>query len=277
MLSAIGQGAGDPTGQTTATAAIQFAKQLAQELPNVQGGTQGRLNFIRSDAGSDLRNKLLGSLAKGASETDGKGQLTGEAKAFTTLVGLIQQDRTKPQEQLDSALKAIPTLDKSANLLNSRLNTIDQLPLQVTANVQRRISSAAESLRLGDIGGGRAGIARQGLEDLLSASGLNSTARFARGIDFDINTAAGSVAPVGEVVEQLRGEASRRTAATTTTSGGIGGRGVSVSRRVSAEDSRVAEALLSVAAQLESLTTRPQKVEVTNGQKPLAQTALSNQ
>ena len=208
LLAALGQSIGDPTGRVTRTAAINLSKQLQIALPNVPGGTFGRLNFIRSPAGAKVRSRLLGPLQRSLRKTRQHAQGAGvgistEAKSFATVIDLLQAQSNPTQQLFAQTLAAVPQISGSGQFLDSQLAGINKQALQQTTEFKRRLVAGKERLRLSDIREGRVGIGRDELRGLLKASGSSSIDQTISGLQFDFSTASGTV-PVDEVIAQLR-------------------------------------------------------------------------
>lgn len=258
LLATLGQGIGDPTGRITRNAAINFTKQLAQLAPEEQG-TLARLEAIRNDP--ERRSHLLGvfdeqmqreaAAASGDDSADPTGALTGEAKAFATMVALLQQQDNDTQRLLRKTLQDIPELSQGDELFNRELALVDAETLQQTARLADVAKSAAEGIRLSDTGGGRAGISRQALDDLLKASGVGATRSDLLKLAFEAQGGLSESQPIGAVVDLLRGESDRlRNPGIDHEATAISGTAVQIP--VSDRDRKTAEALDQAAQRLES-------------------------
>lgn len=209
LLTTLGQGIGDKEGNVTASAAINFARQLQEQLPDVQGGTIDRLRFLQSEQGAKIRAQLLGPLERQAAQAAEKGNLKSEAKAFTTLVGLLQGGGTSDNLLLNRTLQQLPTLEGAGADFQKNLDRVNAQPIQVNAAAARILKSAGEGQSIIDIKGGRASISRKGLRDVLERSGASAAELDASELVFELGTGLGENAPVEKVSDALRGRAQR--------------------------------------------------------------------
>ncbi|TWT49019.1 hypothetical protein KOR42_39350 [Thalassoglobus neptunius] len=204
LAAAIGQGVGDPTGRVSGTAQINFEKQLAQLLPNVQGGTFARLDVIRQD--DELRNRLLGSLDRAASEagTDDKGELTTEAKAFVALSNLLQKDSNATQELLNRTYDALPELADAEKYYTQTLESINAVAIQQTANLERGLEQIGERLRADNTEGARTAITRDQFASILKDAGLSDLEQRVALAKFEFRAGISEVNPVSTAAEIIR-------------------------------------------------------------------------
>ena len=257
LLATIGQGAGDPTGQMTSTAAVQFAKQLAIAIPQGRS-TLERMALIQRDP--KLRAMFLGTMdeeqraALEANQRGEAGELTGEAKAFVTLTELLQGQDNQTQRTLRASLDKIPELAASGTIFNRRISAIDATELQQTAMAARVFESQGEGLRTGDISGARASIGREGLRDLLRSSGASALDQDLASFGFDLKSGLNEDMPLTTVAENIRAreKALRRDRAVS--SGGVGAPGQLVP--ASARDLAEADRLDVVAQKLELVANK---------------------
>lgn len=250
LLAAMGQGMNDSEGATTRTAALTLAKQVMEATPKMKGSTLDRLAFIQSEEGTAVRKRLLGPMLDEAGAAE-KAGLSGEAKAFTTMAGLLQSGETAQKTELANTLRDIPTIANAGKVFKQTMANINSQPLQQQAALQRSLASGAEGIQIGDIVGGRASISRAGMEEVLQSSGLNTIAQRAILGEFEIATRGGTQAPVDQIAKSFRERASYLSRTEEYVSSGVGGQGVAIPRTPSSEDSRLANALTQLASSLE--------------------------
>lgn len=208
LLAYFGTQMGDTEGMVTANAVTNFEKQLYElTAGKVEGGMVDRLKFLQTDAGKSIRAKLIGPLAaaeKGAAS--GKGGeafgITGEAKAFSTILGLVQgQDIAA----LEKTIGDVGTTAGSGDLFRTTMDSIDAMPLQQNARAQRLIDSAAQNIQAQDIRGGRGAISREGLLKILQTTGATDITQKLALARFEMLTRGGTDAAGGALGESLVG------------------------------------------------------------------------
>jgi hypothetical protein len=242
LRATIGVGAGDAEGAVTASAAINFAKQLKELMPTVQGGTVGRIQALQTPEFAEVRSKLLGAFDDQKQSTEKSG-LLGEARAFSTLIELVQGRGTRATQLLESNLTSIPDTEGSAKYVDQLQQRMFRQPLQQSADLQRRLKGGAAALQLGNIGGGRQSITREGLQELLQNAGYDTATQGIALAEFEANTLVGGADPVAALGKQLQRKAGARLATTQLRDSAAdiygGGAVEVVPRTPSAEDQRI--------------------------------------
>lgn len=208
LLAYFGTQMGDTEGMVTANAVTNFEKQLFElTAGKVDGGAVARLKFLQTEAGKAARAKLIGPLAaaeKGA--RSGKGGeafgITGEAKAFSTILGLVQgQDIAA----LEKTIGDVGTTAGSGDLFRTSTAAIDAMPLQQNARAQRLIDAAAQNIQAQDIRGGRGAISREGLMKILQTTGATDITQKLALARFEAITSGGTDAAGGALGKSLGG------------------------------------------------------------------------
>lgn len=216
LLATLGQGGGDPTGQVSATAAVDFARQLELAMPKVAGGTIGRLKYLQTPAGAKIRKRLLGAMDVESEQAKGTPGLHGRAKMFSTMRGLVSGADTDQSRLLEQNLAALPELgSESSAVLRGLIDAVNSETLQRTAALQRTVKSGAERIKLGDTAGGRRSISREGLGELMKAGGSSALEQSFESLKFE----HGDVAPIDSVVTQLEKMAGHKMAGNVPTPG----------------------------------------------------------
>lgn len=199
LLAYFGTQMGDTEGMVTANAVTNFEKQLFElTAGQVDGGAVDRLKFLQTEQGKKARAKLLGPLASAEkSAKAGKGGeafgITGEAKAFGTILGLVKGDDIAA---LEKTIGAVGTTEGSGGLFRESMASIDAMGLQQNAKADRLIKAAAQKIQTGDIRGAQGAISREGLQNILKATGASDVAQQLALAQFELQTAAGTDAPV---------------------------------------------------------------------------------
>jgi hypothetical protein len=292
VSAAFGQSINDPSGRQTATAAVRLQAQLNQFVPNVEGFFN-QLDFIRSEAGTAIRQRLLGALdeertqaeneAAAASGVVEKGEASARAKAFATITDLLQRQGNATQALFAETRRQVPTLAESGTFLNREIAAINRNPLQVTAAAQRTFQIGSEELQLLNIRGGRASVTREGLQKLFKDAGVSATGQTLEGLGFEAGTEFGTEgAPLGFAASRLRDRARRLTdPRTVSTTSAIqagadfgGGTGLPTigERTVTEEDRRNAEIFADIARKLEQLVA----LQTQQGAEQIEQQQMTN-
>lgn len=265
LLATMGQGIGDATGRITRNASINLAKQLQVLLPNEKGGTLGRLKKVSET--EELRERMIGSLSKSMQkelekgESGEKGELTGEAKAFATIIALLSEGNNKTKTLLQKTLADLPKLSDGDELLNRELKTINKVKLQQTAQLHDAGVATVEKIKLSDTSGGRTGILRQQLSDVLKAAGRSKTEQEISGLLFDAkgglkgDGTQTAIEKLLQVAEDLRDGETRNVFQTSSSPYRISdGNSRTQFTPATEQELKNAEALVALAKKIESLT-----------------------
>lgn len=202
LTSAITQGMGDTQGAMSGTAAISLAQQLERALPKM-GSTIERIQFLQSPEGAKMRDKLLGKGSK-------KGTLELEKKAFAPIRGLLSGKDTVQAKQLDTALGAIKEGDESEKVFEQNLATVNAMPIQQNAAANRALNVAADNLSVKDVEGGKASVAREGLDKVLKAAKVSDLGQKFLRAEFEATTQlGGGVDPLEFIAGKTEAEGHR--------------------------------------------------------------------
>ncbi|OGT59918.1 MAG: hypothetical protein A3E01_10770 [Gammaproteobacteria bacterium RIFCSPHIGHO2_12_FULL_63_22] len=205
LNAAIGQSINDTEGRVTATATTQLSKQLAEVLPNVAGGTTGRLAAMQLPENEKIKRRLLGVFGENFKKAKGDagGEITAEAKAFTTIIELLKGEG-RAGELYKNAYASIPEIHAAAPAFGEMINRLNKEPLQKNLLLKRTLESGVTGMQLSDIQGAQGSIAREGLQQALAAAGVSKIGQDVAGIAFEASTVGGQDAPVKELQKQLR-------------------------------------------------------------------------
>lgn len=210
LLAYFGQQMGDTEGMVTANAVTNFEKQIFEATAGkVEGGTIARLKYLQTEEGKKKRNKFLGPLGDAAKKgKDGAAfGIVGEAKAFTTMLGLIEGGDIG---KLEDTVKAVGTTAGSAGFFEDTISQVDNLDLQKNARADRMISTGLQNIQVKDIDAARGTISREGLQKLMQASGASYLAQQVALLEFETKSAGGTVAPAEVLMRKLEKEANDR-------------------------------------------------------------------
>ncbi len=264
LLATLGSGMSDKEGSKTRTASTNFALQLKQKLPNVEGGTLGRIEAASQMP--KLREELLGSLDKSVKEAIKKGEigeggnLTGRAAVLPTLISLLQEDDNEMKQLMRATYQSIPNLVDGAEALNKQLGIISKQPLQQTAGIYNAGVATVDSIKLGDTEGGRTGILRQQLSDVLKASGRSKTEQEISALLFDAkgglrgDGTQAAVEKLLEVAEDLRDGSTERIFSSVSAGPGAAPSSSLSFVPATPQEKENAAALASLAAEIKNLT-----------------------
>lgn len=254
LLAYFGQKMGDTEGMVTANAVTTFEKQIFEATEGkVEGGTIDRLKWLQSAAGSKQRDKFLGPLGKAAKKgKDGEAfGIVGEAKAFTTMLGLIKGDDIAA---LEGVKQQVGTTAGSGAFFQETMAQVDNLDLQKNARGDRLINARVQDMQARDIDAARGSISREGLQKLLKTAGASDMAQKVALAQFELSSMGGTTAPADALISKLESEANSRLSPTQVVGpAGPGGIPQVVSRTASAEDVRVGNNFKELAAELRNV------------------------
>jgi hypothetical protein len=214
LLAHFGQKMGDTEGMVTANAVTNFEKQIFEATAGkVEGGTIDRLKWLQSDDGKKQRKKFLGPLDEAAKKgKDGAAfGIVGEAKAFSTMAALIKGDDIAELEDMKTK---VGTTAGSGGFYQDTVAQVDNLDLQRNARGDRLIKAGVQNMQVGDIDAARGQISRQGLQDMLKASGASDISQKVALAQFELSSAGGTMAPADALISKLDQEANSRLSPT---------------------------------------------------------------
>lgn len=181
LVSAITQQSADVEGARSGTASIQFAKEVtAATLPvkELQGkGLTERLEYLRTGQergdkrAEQIRRSLVGGFDTEALKAgvDEKGSLTGEAKQYTAMIGLLTRG-SDAMAAYEEALSQTPRLEEGQRVYQRKIEEQREVGIQTTARTTETFR-AAQQTRLGDEREGLLGATKEGLEEYLTQLG----------------------------------------------------------------------------------------------------------
>jgi len=154
LTSAVSTGAGDATGSMSTTAGVQFGQQIKKNtntLPGMQGaGLKARLDALQGTPdGQRIMAQLAGSLGSQVEAgTDTKsGTLTGEAKAYTSLLQILE-GKGEGAGLFAGNLQKIPGIEGMDEVYTAKKAELAGLDLQQMARSEEKAAGAVESWKL---------------------------------------------------------------------------------------------------------------------------------
>ena len=177
LFATMTQETADKMGDRSGTAVVQLAKQVQTATASIKelegAGTAKRLEWLTSGApeAEPIRQKMLGSIDAEAREqgVDVKGRLTGEAKQFATMVGLLTPG-SETRKAYAETFRQTPDLERGEDVYSANLKAQTQVGGQTTAKVAEISSSAVETIKSDELEG-LVGKTREGLAKLLKELG----------------------------------------------------------------------------------------------------------
>lgn len=214
LLAYFGQQMGDTEGMVTANAVTNFEKQIFEATAGkVEGGTIDRLKWLQSDAGKKQRKKFLGPLDEAAKKgKDGSAfGIVGEAKAFSTMAGLIKGDDIAALEEMKTK---VGTTAGSGSFYQDTVSQVDSLDLQRNARGDRVIKAGVQDMQVRDIDAARGAISRDGLMSILKASGASDISQTIALAQFEGSTMLGGKTAASALIDKIESEARDRSGPT---------------------------------------------------------------
>lgn len=186
LVSALATGMEDRTGEESGTAAVRLAEQLAERLPGMKS-TAERIDAIRKDP--KLRNKLFGATGGTFQVTDETGrkrsqhfpQLEARAGAVTAYRELLGFGGKvgSTGNAFDAFLKETPNVGpQAAMLFDEEVAKKSSTDVLRAAGLKRAADSAKARQQTADLSGGMRDIARDAVDENLSAAGYGPFERF---------------------------------------------------------------------------------------------------
>lgn len=220
LSSALTQLIGDPSGEMSATAGIGFAKQLEEKLGYKIKGTIAQVEYLRSEAGTKDRDKLLG---KGKV----KGTLTGEGKAIPAYRGILTPGSVEAK-LFDDYLAKSPDLAAGGKAFEGFETSLQGSAVQQNALYRRKLQALETGVQVEDISGAQAGITREGLGNFLKANKAPDYIQKIVKAEFEARTQIGGADDIGFAKNLAEKEIARlktdpQPSRTITMFGGIGG------------------------------------------------------
>lgn len=267
LFAALTTGSGDITGARSGTAAIALAQQMQEFFSGP---------IADMSKGKGFWNRLSGygkNIAFGAIPADTELQrlfalqnIPGLADAFLSTpgvsfekksIGPITQLLTDPTSDVARMFKdnmrKIPGQQRLAEIADEMLAARSADPLERAAAMKRAFESGELGLLTGNLMDVEGGISREGLKNLLVASGLNAAKTTTAMWGFEASSDVGREKSAASAIDVLQSRR-RELLATFTSSGqGVGAAPAIGSRTPSDEDKRVAGLLQEVITQLKAL------------------------
>lgn len=217
LVSTLTQGTGDVTGELSGTAALQLADsltKLVRALPKRFGGLNvNQAGAIVDEAGEraagraleilknspELKNVFfLGGRLDNVSITKA---VLGKGKAKPTIRGILTPG-TVAERQFEGSKKVIGGFEEGQKTFDDFIADVKKVT--AVSRTSRKLKSISAGLKVADTAGGRAAAVREGLEDILSSSGLGKTSRQLAQLKFELATDAGRLNPLQAAVGALQ-------------------------------------------------------------------------
>lgn len=204
LFATFTQGMGDQSGESSMTNMISFEQQLAAALKNRKDltSTKSRLEFIKSDAGKSLRKTL---------QSEGPDGLKVEKKAWTTAMGLLSPDVNFQNELFEAAKKNVPRLEQGESIVDQNLKLKRAQPLQNISELKRNYTSRAEIKSINNISGAQGSVNREGLDEVLKASGYSDISRKLISAEFEARSSLGTKGSGEAAAQRLEAEAYKKS------------------------------------------------------------------
>lgn len=257
LVTTITQGTGDFSGAISRTAALNFGASIRKAFPG-QNPVEV-IGKLRNDPRA--RKKFLdeGVFGKGVAKPSIENILTP---------GTIEAT------QFDEGPAKIGSFDEGEKTFGSVIAEINSLAAVKNARLRRTLETGAEALSLTDISGGQTGITREGLGNVLRASGASSLRTRAALLKFDLGGGLSNRSSVADLADRFEAEAELKRArkpalrVADDTGGGF--------RDATPQERAMADVLQNLAESLDRFNdeNRPAKVEVTND--PVAERGKAN-
>lgn len=272
LVAALSTAMTDLEGRSSGTAAEQLAKQLEVALPEAKTGlktTTDRIKYLQSEEGAKDRVKLIGD-GKGK-----KGSLHVESGAYKAVQELLSAGENSTKANYEAAAAAVPKMDQAEAYYQKALDRVNSQALQIQSAIDRQNKVAKDLAALNDTEGGRAAIARQGLDDALKQSGDSWASRFVTARQMDYAEFTGSEDPQQFAARKMR---ERAQALRNNVEGHWNEETESIDLSVSGRSRKTADVLEQTAATTDRLTPLLQQIEHnTRKPPPVKQVRQANQ
>lgn len=157
LVAAFTQAAADPTGASSGTASIAFARQLQEALPNLPD-LESRIKAMQNDPA--VRQKFLG------------GKFTLEKKFLGPAESLLAGGDVSGLFQ--NALQQIPNIEAGDALFRQQVQQLGRTPVAGVAETSESLKTRAANILLGDRQRGMQGVLGTDLPELEQASGMSA-------------------------------------------------------------------------------------------------------
>lgn len=257
FVTTLTQGTGDFSGATSRTAALNFGASIKKAFPGEL--PIDVINKLRADP--KAREKFL------------REGVFGKGVAKPTIENILTPG-TIDAASFDAGPAKIGSFDDARITFDQTVRDINSIQAVRNARIRQTLQTGAETLSLQDITGGRTGITREGLEQVLRASGASDFAVKAARANFEFGGGLNGVAQVDRLARNFRSRSADLSAleeAINVPSTEFNdGRTVMVPRTPSEQDLRLADTLLNLAAAIERLADDPVKDRGKQSRPPAA-------
>lgn len=174
LLAAFTQATGDESGRGSSTAAISFARQLKEALPD-EATFQDRLNKLQQDPA--FRREFLGGLSL-------ERKFIGAAESLASggdVAGLFGK-----------AFENLPEIADAQDTFRSKLEQLGQGPVAGTADLDTTLNSLIQQGQINDTEGGQTATLRARVRELQQNAGLSATTSTVTGAIADLATSLGA-------------------------------------------------------------------------------------
>jgi hypothetical protein len=196
LFSALTVGAGDITGARSGTAAIGLVEQLRHFQPR---GRDAREAFAGMTAGERIQY-LQANPAEAQRFLD---SATFEKIAQGPIEGLFLDMQSKTAQKFAENLKAIPENAQLANLAATAIDAQLADPLAQSSKLQQTFGQTIDMMQTANQAQGIAGATRQGVIDVLKASGASHLATRFAGAHFELSTMMGRSGMLDQAIRTI--------------------------------------------------------------------------
>lgn len=185
----------DPNAEKSGSVWPKFVQELNEALPDL-GSFEERLDFMVKTP--EFANVFFGGGKYGDKKYDKPNLGHGEAIPFLRNLVADPKEMTKYKEYVKNAGDAA----QWTQVFSNNLKELNSTGAIAAAKIKQAAQGAVEGMALTQQG--LAGIARDQLNDMLAQSGVGWVGQQMSGVSFEMNTLMGAVAPIDEVVRQLK-------------------------------------------------------------------------
>lgn len=239
LISTLTQGVGDTTGEMSSTAGIALADSLRKAFPGTapMDAMQRLIDDREAFQAFFEGGKIDGRRVSAAS--------LGKGKAEPTIRDIVTPG-TVWNRQFFEGIGAIGDFDAGQQTFDTTREEIASVtPL---SQIQRAFSSAVSRTKVLDTSGGKTAVSRQGLQDILKATGFGDASQRLAAFAFERESGLTEKQPLETVIDSLEARAERlRTPRAAPASSGRFGSIQDRTIPVSAEDQKTAAQLQSIA------------------------------
>lgn len=202
LVAALTQGSADFTGRTSRTASVQLQRQLLERFP--------KLSLDEAIRKLQDEPKLRAKFFRGGHFPGGKfGEASFEAKEF----GAVQSLLTKGSDvakAFEEGKGFLGSFDDGLKTYKDLMQKFASVPSIMNQKVKLAFDSVKTDLQLLNVEGGKTSILREGLIDVMKASGLSATEQDLTRLGFEGEALRTGRAPVDHVIAKLRSAAGHK-------------------------------------------------------------------